>query len=123
VQGTEVKETLFAHIHRAVQRVDGGSGVLILTDLYGATPSNVAHEVFEQAMNLRFNPTTLSADRQVTELAIVAGMSLPMVLRAIGNRALPLPQLVEKVCDGGHQAILYRLPHTTAPPHQYAKHQ
>jgi mannose/fructose-specific phosphotransferase system component IIA len=59
----------------------------------------------------------------VTELAIVAGMSLPMVLRAIGNRALPLPQLVEKVCDGGHQAILYRLPHTTAPQHQHAQHE
>ena len=86
--GENVDDTL-AHARRLVQEVDSGQGVLVLTDAFGATPGNVATQLAEP-------------DR----VAVVAGVNLPMLLRAVCYRAGPLAELVAKAMAGGEQGIM-----------------
>ncbi|MDH5785839.1 MAG: PTS fructose transporter subunit IIA [Chromatiales bacterium] len=69
--------------------VDQGEGVLILTDLYGATPSNVA--------------TTLITN-EVPRM-LVSGLNMSMLIRVMNYPDLPLPALVETARGGGHSGI------------------
>lgn len=66
-------------------------GVLILTDLFGSTPTNV---VLSQALALN------------QPVEIVSGVNLPMLLSALSNRQhLPLKELSEKVIADGRKGI------------------
>lgn len=69
---------------QAVSRLDDGSGVLVLTDVMGGTPSNCCH--------------MLSTSVRVE---VIAGISLPMLLRAITYRDNSLDTVVEKALSGG----------------------
>lgn len=68
--------------------LDRGQGVLILTDLPGATPCNRAR---------RATPA---------HAALVSGLNLPMLIRAWNYRHEPLEALRDLVVDGGRAAIL-----------------
>lgn len=57
-------ETRRAEIARAVGRVDEGHGVIILTDLFGGTPSNLAISLLKAG-----------------EIEVIAGVNLPMLIR------------------------------------------
>lgn len=72
----------------AVRRLDSGDGVLILTDMYGSTPSNVANH--------------LSADATIK---VVAGLNLPMLVRVLNYPTLTLDELVYKAVSGGKGGI------------------
>ena len=72
----------------AVASVDSGDGVLILTDLFGATPSNIASQL---------------ADARIK---VVAGVNLPMLLRAVSYRTETLSSVAEKAASGGAQGIV-----------------
>ena len=61
----------------ALRRVDDGVGVLVLTDLYGATPSNLAARVA----------------RLGTPVRRVSAVSLPMLLRVMNYAELELDEL------------------------------
>lgn len=67
--------------------------ILILTDLYGATPSNISVRVAER-LNQHHVPT-----------ALICGVNPGMVISAIAYRAHELPTLIEKVVDGGTKSI------------------
>ncbi len=69
-------------------RLDTGDGVLVLTDLYGSTPSNIANRLQEMG-----------------EVGVVAGINLPMLLRVMNYIELPLSALVDKAVSGGHDGI------------------
>lgn len=69
--------------------LDQGDGVLVLTDMYGSTPSNIANR--------------LNGDTQVQ---IVAGVNLPMLVRVMNYPSLNLHELVNKALSGGHDGIL-----------------
>ena len=76
-------------IRRAIQRVSSGAGVLLLTDMFGGTPTNIA------AMFLKEN-----------EVEIVTGVNLPMVIKvASNNREMTLHELAKEVEDQGKEAI------------------
>ena len=64
--------------------------LLILTDLFGSTPCNLARKF-----------STLSQN-----IAIVSGLNLPMLLRTLTYQHLPLQALQEKALSGGHDGIL-----------------
>ncbi|CCD29724.1 PTS system, fructose-specific IIA component [Candidatus Glomeribacter gigasporarum BEG34] len=64
------------------------SGALVLTDLFGATPSNIAAQ--------------LAAMPRVCALA---GVNLPMLARVVNYRAEPLDSLVDKAFAGGIDGI------------------
>jgi len=72
-----------------IGEIDDGGGVLVLTDVFGATPGNVACELAVAG-----------------RVAVVAGMNLPMLLRAVCYRALPLGDLVDKALAGGLHGVL-----------------
>ena len=82
------RERLVEEGTRAVEELDQGDGVLVLTDLYGSTPANVA------CLQNRENVT------------VVAGLNLPMLLRVMNYPDLDLPALVGKAISGGRDGIL-----------------
>ncbi len=71
------------------QSLDEGLGVLILTDLVGATPSNTAAAMY-----------------QAQRIEIVSGLNLAMLAKLVTYRDLPLTELIEKIIAGGHDSIM-----------------
>lgn len=66
---------------------------LVLTDLFAATPCNVAQR--------------LIAGRSAR---LIAGVNVPMLLRAVCYRAEPLDALVQRALDGGNQGVMSVMP-------------
>lgn len=62
-------DTLLPHASAAMHRVNNGEGVLIMTDLYGASPSNLAHRLAQLD----------------TPVRRVSALSLPMLLRVMNH--------------------------------------
>lgn len=87
---------------RMLENLDSGDGVLLLTDAYGSTPSNVAHKL------------TLARGNT----AAVAGLNLPMLMRVFNSATLSLDALAQAAVEGGQQGVV-RCPQqgsTTLPP-------
>lgn len=99
VLGRANPDALLAETHRQIAALDDGSGVLLLTDMVGGTPSNVA--------------TRALVPGRVEGLA---GVSLPMLMRALTYRNQPLTAMTAKSESGGHQGIQ----HITAPESRHA---
>jgi PTS system ascorbate-specific IIA component len=74
----------------ALRRVDGGDGVLVLTDVYGATPANVAARLA----------------RLGTPVRRVSGLSLPMLLRVMNYAELPLDELPAVAAAGARNGVV-----------------
>ena len=74
----------------ALRRVDSGDGVLVLTDLYGATPSNLAAKVA----------------RLGTPVKRVSALSLPMLLRVMNYAELTLDELPAVAAAGARNGVL-----------------
>ncbi|CAH1656824.1 MAG: PTS sugar transporter subunit IIA [Chelatococcus sp.] len=73
----------------AVDNVDTGDGVVVLTDMFGGTPSNLAISVM--------------GGRQVE---VVAGINLPMLIKLVSVRdELPLQEAVLQAQDAGRKYI------------------
>ena len=68
--------------------LDQGNGILVLTDMFGATPSNIACAV---------------ADRN--DIRIVSGLSLPMLIRVLNYPTLSLEQLEQKAVTAGKEGV------------------
>ncbi|MFZ6749322.1 PTS sugar transporter subunit IIA [Undibacterium sp. Ren11W] len=80
-------------VHRlaraAVARLNQGSGVLVITDVMGGTPSNCCRQLGEP-----------------DQVAVIAGISLPMLLRAITYRQDTLDVVVEMALAGGQNGAM-----------------
>ena len=74
---------------RHAQELDQGDGVLVLADLYGATPCNIG----------------LSLGAIGVELRCVSGLNLPMLLRVLNYAQKPLDELAEIAASGGRGGI------------------
>lgn len=83
-------DALLPQASAALRRVDGGDGVLVLTDLYGATPSNLAAK----------------AARLGTPVRRVSGLSLPMLLRVMNYADLELDELPAIAAAGARNGTL-----------------
>ena len=77
-------EQLLPAASAALRRVDSGEGVLVLTDLYGASPSNLAARVA----------------RLGTPVRRVAALSLPMLLRVMNYAEQGLEELPATAAAG-----------------------
>jgi PTS system ascorbate-specific IIA component len=75
-----------------VKELDAGSGVLILSDMYGGSPSNIAAKVLIPG-----------------RVEGVAGVNLPMLIRALTYRDKPLATLLMKAVSGGCEGVM-RIP-------------
>lgn len=69
--------------------VNDGHGVLILTDIYGATPCNVAAKL-----------------REPGRIELIAGVNLPMLLRVLTYRERTLPTLLTRAIAGGCDGVM-----------------
>lgn len=77
-------------LDKLVQDTASQQGVLVLTDMYGATPSNLALNLNDLAPNIR----------------IVSGLNLPMLVRVMNYPSLDLDALAEKAVSGGRDGVL-----------------
>lgn len=73
----------------AIHRVDDGDGVLVITDIKGGTPSNCCNDLANAG-----------------HVEVIAGISLPMLLRAITYRRDTLDVVVEMALAGGHNGAV-----------------
>ena len=73
----------------AIQRLNDGSGVLVITDIMGGTPSNCTGSLCA-----------------MPDVQVIAGISLPMLLRAITYREEALDVVVEMALAGGHNGAV-----------------
>ncbi len=89
VSFTADPDAIQSRIAGLVKELDTGDGVLILTDLYGATPSNVAHRFAEQAA-----------------IKIINGINLPMLIRVLNHHQMNLAELADTAIIGGREGIL-----------------
>ena len=72
-----------------IRFLDQGAGVLVLTDIYGATPSNIASRILKPG-----------------KVEGIAGVNLPMLIRALTYREEPLGELLEKALTGATEGVL-----------------
>lgn len=84
-------ETVGADAARRLAQLDGGAGAIVLTDLFGATPSNVACRLGIPG-----------------RIEVVAGVNLPMLVRAYAYRHSGLSIAVDKAAAGAHEGIVRR---------------
>ncbi len=84
-------EALLPRASAALRRVDGGDGVLLLTDLYGATPSNLAARLA----------------RIGTPVRRVSALSLPMLLRVMNYAELGLNELPAVAAAGARNGVVH----------------
>ena len=76
-------------IGAAVRQVDSGAGVIILTDLFGGTPSNLAISLMQKG-----------------KVEVIAGINLPMLIRLAKARdCMPLEKAVIAARDAGRSYI------------------
>lgn len=70
--------------------LDQGDGVLVLTDMIGSTPSNIAQRIITHGHHVR----------------VITGVNLPMLFRILNYPNLSLNSLAEKARSGGQEGIL-----------------
>lgn len=75
--------------HALIRQLDTGDGVLILADVFGATPSNIGRQLCHAEHVLG-----------------VAGLNLPMLLRVVRASAKPLQELAQIAIEGGRECIV-----------------
>ena len=78
--------------HQLLGLVDAGEGAPIMTDLFGATPANLALKLLEPG-----------------RVEGLTGVNLPMLLRALNYRDKGMATLLVRARDGGRDGILNML--------------
>ena len=84
-------DVLLPQASAALRRVDGGDGVLVLTDLYGATPSNLAAKLA----------------RIGTPVKRVSALSLPMLLRVMNYAEMDLEEIPNVAGAGARNGVIH----------------
>lgn len=82
-------EAKLADAHSNISDLRLGDGMIIITDMFGGTPSNIAH-----ALARKYHAP------------LVSGLSLPMLMRIYNYRDSPLPTLLDKAISGGQQGVM-----------------
>ncbi len=75
-------------IEDKLEQLDIEEGLLIITDIYGSTPSNIAQKI---------------ADKHRADL--ISGVNLPMIIRLLNYRDETVESLIHKALDGAKQGI------------------
>jgi PTS system ascorbate-specific IIA component len=83
-------EAVVVTAREMVKGLDDGSGVLVMTDMYGATPCNIASQLIAGG-----------------NVEAVSGVSLPMLVRSLAYRDAPLSKVRDKAIAGGTEGVIY----------------
>jgi PTS system ascorbate-specific IIA component len=91
VSNTCKPDQLVCEARRICNKINDGDGVLILTDIFGSTPSNICNK--------------LKSDCQA-ETHVIAGLNLPMLVRALNYPELTLAEIADKAFSGAQDGII-----------------
>jgi mannose PTS system EIIA component len=83
-------EAILPQARDLVRQLDEGDGVMVLTDIYGATPGNIALQLLVPG-----------------RVEGIAGVNLPMLIRALTYREQGLAVAVEKALSGGTEGVIH----------------
>jgi PTS system ascorbate-specific IIA component len=83
-------EDLTLRAQELLDALDQGDGVLVLTDIFGATPGNVIARLLDDG-----------------RIEGVSGLSLPMLLRVLTSRNGSLPGAVQRALSGGTEGLVH----------------
>jgi PTS system ascorbate-specific IIA component len=83
-------DDLVLRARELMEQIDDGQGVLILTDLFGATPGNVVSRLLEDG-----------------RIEGVSGVSLPMLLRVVTGRNGSVAAAVQRALSGGSEGLVH----------------
>jgi len=83
------RDQLQQQAFQMAEQLDTGDGLLVLTDLFGSTPANIAR-------NLHSQPA----------VRVLTGVNLPMLVRALNYPTLPLAEIAAKAESGGRDGVL-----------------
>ena len=83
------RASLEVHALGMAEELDMGDGVLVLTDLFGSTPANIAR-------SLQAHPA----------VRVLTGVNLPMLVRVLNYPSLPLADIAVKAESGGRDGVL-----------------
>jgi mannose PTS system EIIA component len=83
-------DDLVLRAREMMEQIDAGDGVLILTDLFGATPGNVVSKLLEDG-----------------RVEGVSGVSLPMLLRVLTSRNGSIAAAVQRALSGGTEGLVH----------------
>ncbi|NKF24059.1 PTS sugar transporter subunit IIA [Solimonas marina] len=89
VRRVQAHDVLLKQGSKMIERLDAGAGVLILTDAFGSTPSNIANK--------------LATGEHV---AVVAGVNLPMLIRIFNYPTLALAAMAKSAAEGGARGVI-----------------
>jgi PTS system ascorbate-specific IIA component len=90
---------LVPQARKTIKELDEGQGVLVLTDMYGGSPSNIAAKLVIPG-----------------KVEAVAGVNLPMLIRALTYRDKTLQVMMTKAISGGCEGVLRVPPTFTTVP-------
>ena len=99
VSRSDAPEAVLARLRKLAAQLDGGEGLLVLTDMFGATPCNVAQRLADGV-----------------RVKVVTGVNVPMLWRALCYASEPLDSLVTRALAGATQGALQVTP--TRPQNQ-----
>jgi mannose PTS system EIIA component len=83
-------DDLVLRARELLERIDAGDGVLVLTDIFGATPGNVVSRLLDDG-----------------EVEGVSGVSLPMLLRVLTSRNGSISAAVQRAISGGAEGVVH----------------
>ena len=83
-------DDLILRAQELIDGIDAGDGVLVLTDIFGATPGNVVSRLLQDG-----------------HIEGVSGVSLPMLLRVLTSRNGSLKGAVERAISGGAEGVVH----------------
>lgn len=89
VDGSSSMDQAMKEIQERIRSMDQGGGVLVLTDMFGGTPSNMSLSLLES-----------------TRLEVVTGANLPMLLKILNRREADLEELAGEAKSAGRQGIV-----------------
>lgn len=83
-------QTMLQKVIKLTNRLPADTDILILTDLYGSTPANIARSLSRHCHN---------------QPRLVTGLNLPMLVKILNYPELPIDSLAEKAIAGGQQGV------------------
>jgi PTS system ascorbate-specific IIA component len=90
VSRSDDPDDLILRARRLIKQLDEGEGVVVLTDIFGATPGNVIARLLEDG-----------------RVEGVSGLSLPMLLRVLTGRSGSLSETVQRAMSGGAEGVVH----------------
>src|SRR5208282_3514154 len=90
VAATDDPQQLLPKARALVKELDTGDGVLVFSDIYGATPSNLVSKLLVSG-----------------RIEAIAGVNLPMLVRAFTYRDKGMETMIKKAISGGCDGVLH----------------